>query len=176
MDVFWTLPPVTRFVFTHQQASQNHKAYNSSRTITALAVVVSALGHSGMIGLYNYYYYAPLIFTLKTTPQVWRLFTAFLITKPKFAILMDPYFLYQYGSSVERESSRFSKPGDFFVYTAFVSTVIVVSGAVIYICTPNIRSRLNMARCIDTSVCYVASLVFGHFDHLGLSARPAYYL
>jgi membrane associated rhomboid family serine protease len=60
-------------------------------------------------------------------PQVWRIFTAFLITKPKFAILLDPYFLYQYGSALERESSRFAQPGDFFVYTMFVGSVIVVS-------------------------------------------------
>jgi membrane associated rhomboid family serine protease len=69
----------------------------------------------------------PFIFTTKAWPQLWRLFTAFLITKPKFAILMDPYFLYQYGSLLERESSRFTQPGDFFMYTAFVSAVIVVS-------------------------------------------------
>jgi hypothetical protein len=60
-------------------------------------------------------------------PQLWRIFTAFLITKPKFAILLDPYFLYQYGSGLERESSRFSQPGDFFTYTVFVGGVIVVS-------------------------------------------------
>ena len=39
---------------------------------------------------------------------------------------MDPYFLYMYGSGLEMESSRFSKPGDFFVYTAFIASVIVV--------------------------------------------------
>jgi Derlin-2/3 len=72
-------------------------------------------------------FYSPYVFTLKTLPQVWRIFTAFLITKPKFGILLDPYFLYQYGSGLERESSRFSQPGDFFVYTAFVASVIVVS-------------------------------------------------
>lgn len=60
-------------------------------------------------------------------PQLWRIFTAFLITKPKFGILLDPYFLYQYGSSIERESPRFSQAGDFFVYTMFVGSVIAVS-------------------------------------------------
>ncbi|CAO2649660.1 Nn.00g070450.m01.CDS01 [Neocucurbitaria sp. VM-36] len=106
MDVFWTLPPV-------------------SRTITALAVCVSALGYGGIISLYQYIFMAPAVFTTKMIPQLWRIFTAFLITKPKFAILLDPYFLYQYGSAIERESSRFSQPGDFFVYTVFVGTVIV---------------------------------------------------
>jgi Derlin-2/3 len=108
MDVFWTLPPV-------------------SRTITAAAVVVSALGYGGIISLYNVVFASQLVFTTKMFPQLWRVVTAFLITKPKFAILLDPYFLYQYGSSIERESSRFSQPGDFFVYTMFVGSVIVVS-------------------------------------------------
>ena len=85
------------------------------------------MGYGQIISLSTYVFYKPFIFTTKMWPQLWRLGTAFLITKPKFAILMDPYFLYQYGSLLERESSRFTQPGDFFVYTAFVSTVIVVS-------------------------------------------------
>ncbi|KAF2012467.1 hypothetical protein BU24DRAFT_494476 [Aaosphaeria arxii CBS 175.79] len=105
-DVFWQLPPVTR-------------------TITAGAVVVSALGYSGMISLMKYVFISEYVFTVKMVPQLWRLVTSFLITKPKFAIFMDPYFLYQYGSGLETESSRFSQPGDFFVYTAFLMSVIV---------------------------------------------------
>ncbi|KAF2823959.1 hypothetical protein CC86DRAFT_395950 [Ophiobolus disseminans] len=108
MDVFWTLPPVTR-------------------TITVLSCAVSALGYGGIISLSTYVFYKPFVFTTKTFPQLWRLLTGFLITKPKFAILLDPYFLYQYGSSLERESLRFTQPGDFFTYTAFVSTVIVIT-------------------------------------------------
>ncbi|KAF1933630.1 DER1-domain-containing protein [Didymella exigua CBS 183.55] len=113
MDVFWTLPPV-------------------SRTITALSVVVSALGYGGIISLYQYIFASQFVFTTKIVPQVWRVFTAFLITKPKFAILLDPYFLYQYGSALERESSRFAQPGDFFVYTMFVGSVIVATAGVIF--------------------------------------------
>lgn len=97
------------------------------RTITALSVVVSALGYGGIISLYQYIFASHMVFTMKFVPQIWRVFTAFLITKPKFAILLDPYFLYQYGSAIERESSRFAQPGDFFVYTMFVGSVIVVS-------------------------------------------------
>ena len=108
MDVFWSLPPV-------------------SRTITAAAVALSGLGYGGIISLYPYIFVGDYVFTLRTVPQIWRCVTAFLITKPKFAILLDPYFLYQYGSGLERESSRFSGPGDFFVYTMFVGSVIVVS-------------------------------------------------
>jgi membrane associated rhomboid family serine protease len=112
-------------VASRRLASQN--ADNLYRTITALAVVVSAAGYGGIISLGQYIFATQYVFTANMFPQLWRIFTAFLITKPKFAILLDPYFLYQYGSSIERESSRFSQPGDFFVYTMFVGSVIVVS-------------------------------------------------
>jgi Derlin-2/3 len=97
------------------------------RTITALAVTLSAACYGGIISLDQYIFYKPFIFTTKIWPQLWRPITAFLITKAKFGIILDPYFCYQYGSGLERESSRFSQPGDFFTYTAFVGAVIVVS-------------------------------------------------
>jgi Derlin-2/3 len=106
---------------------QGAPASNTRRTITALTVAVSALGFSGMISLDQYVFISRYVFTVKIVPQVWRIFTAFLITKPKFGILLDPYFLYQYGSGLERESSRFAQPGDFFMYTMFVGSAIVVS-------------------------------------------------
>jgi membrane associated rhomboid family serine protease len=109
---------------------------------------VSALGYGGIIGLGQYIFASQYVFTAKMFPQLWRIFTAFLITKPKFAILLDPYFLYQYGSAIERESSRFSQPGDFFTYTMFVGSLIVVSFP--------FGSRdctYTNTRRIDTSVC-----------------------
>ncbi|PZD33754.1 DER1 domain containing protein [Pyrenophora tritici-repentis] len=96
-------------------------------TITALAVALSAAGYGGITSLYHYIFASDYVFTTRMFPQLWRIFTAFLITKPKFAILLDPYLLYQYGSSIERESSRFSQPGDFFVYTLFVGSVIAAT-------------------------------------------------
>lgn len=115
------------------------------RTITALAVVVSAAGYGGLISLSQYVFFKPYVFTTKIVPQLWRPFTAFLITKPKFAILLDPYFCYQYGSGLERESSRFSQPGDFFVYTAFCASVIVVSKHVL------LPSHSVLFDCIDST-------------------------
>jgi len=141
MDVFWSLPPV-------------------SRTITALAVVVSAAGYSGLISLYHYVFVGQYVFTVKMVPQLWRAVTGFLVTKPKFGILMDPFFLYQYGSGLERESPRFSQPGDFFVYTAFVGSVIVVSTCVCFVPA----QILYLVNRIDTTVC--DSLHRSH-DHLG---------
>lgn len=125
------------------------------RTITALAVVVSALGYAGIISLYYFIFRTSSVFTIQMLPQVWRIFTAFLITKPKFGILMDPYLLYQYGSGLERESNRFPRPGDFFVYTIFVGSIIVVS----------LRSCMHLSICscaacrIDTSVCDLHSVI-----------------
>lgn len=103
---------------------------------------MSALGYSQMISLYKYIFATQFVFTTKIVPQIWRVFTAFLITKPKFAILLDPYFLYQYGSQLERESSRFAQPGDFLVYTMFVGSVIVVS-----ILSSSHASLLHLALC-----------------------------
>ena len=66
------------------------------------------------------------IFTIRTVPQIWRLITNFLITGPKFGMILDPYFLYTYASQLETSASRFSQPGDFFVYLVFCATVILV--------------------------------------------------
>jgi Derlin-2/3 len=122
---------------------------------------VSAAGYGGIISLGQYVFYKDAIFTTKIFPQLWRPFTAFLITKPKFAILLDPYFCYQYGSGLERESSRFSQPGDFFVYTAFCATVIVVSITLFLLHS----SRSYTSGCID---CTSAT-------NLEISAHAAFY-
>jgi Derlin-2/3 len=95
------------------------------RTIAASALVVSALGYAGVFPL------MPLIFfPQKLFPQIWRPLTAFLITGPGLGILLDPFFLFRYGSELERNSPRFTHPGDFFTYIMFVALLIVVSGAV----------------------------------------------
>jgi hypothetical protein len=126
---------------------------------------VSAAGYGGIISLYQYIFASQYVFTTKMYPQLWRIFTAFLITKPKFGILLDPYFLYQYGSSIERESSRFSQPGDFFTYTVFVGSVIVVSTSC---CMP--IAQYTHTR-IDTSVCDTTTTV-NHLLHL--PAQPCF--
>ena len=60
------------------------------RTITAAAVIISALGYGGIIPL------IPLIFirerVLHIPPEIWRMATSFLITGPKLSIILDPYF------------------------------------------------------------------------------------
>ncbi|KAF1981157.1 DER1-domain-containing protein [Aulographum hederae CBS 113979] len=103
MDVFWSWPPVTR-------------------TITVAALVTSILVHGGLLSL-AYVAFLPYRI-LRFPPEIWRLVSAFLVTGPKFAVIMDPYFIFTYGSALERNSPRFSERGSFFIYVCFVSAVI----------------------------------------------------
>ena len=80
------------------------------------------------MGLIDPYYVVFLrykVFAL--VPQLWRIVTPFILTGPKLGLLMDPYFLYTYGSQLETGAARFTQPGDFFVYLAFVCSIILVS-------------------------------------------------
>lgn len=140
----------------------------SYRTITAAAVVLSGLGYGGIISLYPYVFVPQYVFTVKMVPQIWRCVTAFLVTKPKFGILLDPYFLYQYGSGLERESSRFTQPGDFFVYTLFVGSVIIVSvlSALLEVV------HLNRGLIALTPLSAISAMI--SISSPRLSARPAY--
>ncbi|KAI9818529.1 MAG: hypothetical protein M1827_000588 [Pycnora praestabilis] len=105
MDVFWAAPPV-------------------SRNLTAATLITSVLVHSGIVSGQYVVFYLPWIF--KFPPEAWRILTPFLITGPQLGILFDTYFLYTYGSSLEKESPRFSKPGDFFTYIVFVGLAILL--------------------------------------------------
>ncbi|KAF2484564.1 Der1-like family-domain-containing protein [Neohortaea acidophila] len=111
-DMFWAAPPI-------------------SRTITAAAVLLSVPVWMGLINPAMVVFFKDYVFTLRTFPQVWRLVTSFILTGPKFGLLMDPYFLFTYGSSLETASAAFSQPGDFFVYLVFVAAVILVLGGVL---------------------------------------------
>ncbi|KAI9677538.1 MAG: hypothetical protein M1817_006492 [Caeruleum heppii] len=118
MDVFWAAPPV-------------------SRTLAAAALITSLLVYGALLSASRVIFYLPWI--LKFPPELWRLCTPFLITGPKLGILLDPYFLYTYGSSLETESPRFSQPGDFFTYVLLVCCVILFTSVAItggYIFTP----------------------------------------
>lgn len=86
---------------------------------------MSALGYAGLIPLMPLIFIRPKV--LKILPEIWRVATAFLITGPKLSILLDPFFLFRYGSELETGSARFTQPGDFFTYLVFCGLVIVVS-------------------------------------------------
>lgn len=83
--------------------------------------------HGGFLHAYHVVFLRESIFTVSRLPQLWRLVSPFLLTGPKFGLLMDPYFLYTYGSGLERGSPRFTELGSFFVYNVFVMAFILVS-------------------------------------------------
>ena len=97
------------------------------RTITAAAVLLSLPTWMGLIDPYYVVFLRYKVFAF--LPQIWRIVTPFILTGPKFGLLMDPYFLYTYGSQLETGASRFTQPGDFFVYLMFVCSIILVSRA-----------------------------------------------
>lgn len=81
----------------------------------------------GFIDPYYIVFLGYKVFTIREVPQLWRILTTFVLTGPKFGLIMDPYFLYTYGSQLEMHAARFTGPGDFFVYLIFVAFVILVS-------------------------------------------------
>lgn len=81
----------------------------------------------GLISPYYVFFVKDYIFTIRRFPQIWRCLTTFILTGPKIGLILDPYFLYTYGSRLETTSPAFSQPGDFFVYLVFVALVILVS-------------------------------------------------
>nr|POE65162.1 hypothetical protein CFP56_34830 [Quercus suber] len=107
-DMFWAAPPV-------------------SRTITAAAVLLSVPVWTGFVSPSLVVFLKYRVFTFTSLPQLWRLITPFFLTGPKLGLLLDPYFLFTYGKSLETEGARFVRPGDFFVYLVFVACMILVS-------------------------------------------------
>ncbi|KAL1642078.1 hypothetical protein SLS58_005666 [Diplodia intermedia] len=105
MDVVWSWPPVTR-------------------TLVIGSFVTSIGVYSGVVPGYPLVFLPYKLFAIP--PQLWRLATAFFITRPRTGIIFDPYFLYQYGTQLELNSSRFSEPGAFLTYIAFNGFVIAL--------------------------------------------------
>ncbi|KAI9661705.1 MAG: hypothetical protein M1821_008943 [Bathelium mastoideum] len=79
--------------------------------------------HMGPLPFMSIILWWPYVFRLM--PQLWRLFSSFLLTGPKIGLILDPYFLYKYGRDLEVDSPRFAQPGDFFTYVTFLWAVIL---------------------------------------------------
>lgn len=90
-------------------------------------MLLSVPAHMGVIEFYWLVFAPYMVFTFRRIPQLWRVFTSFILTGPKLSMILDPYFLYTYCSQLETTAARFSGPGDFFVYLVFVCTIILVS-------------------------------------------------
>ncbi|MCJ1456605.1 hypothetical protein MMC28_006967 [Mycoblastus sanguinarius] len=107
MEAYWAAPPV-------------------SRTLTALTFATSILVHGGLLSGNRVVFYLPWIFKFPL-PEVWRFITSFWVTGGGLSILFDTYFLWMYSSGLEKESGRFSQPGDFFTYIIFLGLVILAT-------------------------------------------------
>ncbi|KAJ5693356.1 hypothetical protein N7462_002779 [Penicillium macrosclerotiorum] len=107
MDPFWQAPPV-------------------SRTLAAATFVVSLLFWSGLTeGWWIAFDPKKVFWTFP--PQIWRLFTSFMLTGPRLDFVFDLFNLWRFSSALEERSGRFSKPGDYFIYILFVGTVILLT-------------------------------------------------
>lgn len=140
--------------------------------------VESALVHGGLLNPMSIVFYPPWI--LKFPPEIWRLLSSFILTGGGFSFVFDLYFstlpfpvrftcslttgqVYTYASGLELNSPRFTQPGDFFTYVAFVATVILVGACFIFLLHPQ----------------YTLSSVFLLFSHFScsnphISARPVH--
>ena len=99
-------------------------------------LLMSAAVHFGMLsGTYIIFHQ---YFLWKFPPQIWRLFTAFLLTGPQLGLLFDAYFSYQYLSQLER--GRYSKKEDLLWYLTFICGTILVSRRDAYISTMCFRN------------------------------------
>jgi Derlin-2/3 len=89
-------------------------------------VATSVAVYGGLLPGQYIIFYGPWIYG-KFPPQIWRLVTSFLLTGPQLGMIFDPFMLWNYGSGLEKDSPRFTRKGDFFVFVAFVALVILVS-------------------------------------------------
>ncbi|KAI9037370.1 pseudouridine synthase CBF5 [Aspergillus affinis] len=99
--------------------------YKNLTPVYAGETLSSALVYGGLLSGIRVLFLPELV--VKFPPEVWRPFTSFLLTGPRLDFLFDLYFMFTYSSSLETGSSRFSSPGDFFTYTFFVATIIVLT-------------------------------------------------
>ncbi|CRK36916.1 hypothetical protein BN1723_015150 [Verticillium longisporum] len=106
LDGYWRAPPIARTVAT-------------AAFVTSISVYLGALPAPWLT------FMPEKLFTFP--PQVWRIWSNFLVTGPQLSLLFDTYFLYSYTSALEVGNPRFSKKEDVIWYLLFVGGVITVS-------------------------------------------------
>ncbi|ROT39211.1 hypothetical protein SODALDRAFT_310543 [Sodiomyces alkalinus F11] len=102
-DGFWRLPPI-------------------ARTISAATLVTSVSIYAGLLPAYWLAFIPARLFTFP--PQIWRVFSNFLLTRPKLSMTFDAYFLYTNTRSLEMDNPRFAKREDLIWYFIFVCSAI----------------------------------------------------
>lgn len=71
MDAYWAAPPM-------------------ARSLATAIFVTSIAAHFGLVPYLWLYFTEDRLFRLP--PEIWRPVTSFLLSSPKFGIVMDPYF------------------------------------------------------------------------------------
>ena len=92
-DAFWRAPPIARFVTALPSPPASRlqtDPLRNDRTSAAVIFVTSLAVYTGFLQpYYLYFHWATLV---GLPPQIWRLVTSYLLTQPKLAIILDPYF------------------------------------------------------------------------------------
>jgi len=113
MDLLQQWPPVTR-------------------VLVVSAALLSCLIHAQMINGVNWIFLPDYIFQIPPKiPELWRIYTSFVITGSGLNILFECYFLYTYSSGLELGSPRFTEHGSYFVYITFLWSIITLLGGYI---------------------------------------------
>lgn len=87
LDAFLSAPPIARYA---SSTSFLHLQLTDHRTLAAVAFTFSVLLYTGVIPISPFTISLPHLIQLP--PELWRLFTALLITGPNLGLLFDTYF------------------------------------------------------------------------------------
>ncbi|KAE9372521.1 hypothetical protein N431DRAFT_243181 [Stipitochalara longipes BDJ] len=104
LQYFWDAPPI-------------------ARTLALTTFIFSLLVYTGALP-YHYFDFVPQSF-LQLPPEVWRLFTPFILTESRVGVLYEPFFLYIYAAKNEAASPKFLQRADFITYIGFVCSIIL---------------------------------------------------
>ncbi|RPA96503.1 DER1-domain-containing protein [Choiromyces venosus 120613-1] len=97
-----------------------------SRIYAGLTFLLSFSAHVLRLQVVHPYYltwYAPMVFNT-TRPEIWRIVTSFMISGPKMAVILTPFFLYKYCSDCE--TTKFHRSGDLLVFIIFCGFIILL--------------------------------------------------
>lgn len=127
MDTYWRAPPIARYAPLPPRQLSRAISLTVHRTVATAAFVTSLSVFLGLLPGHWIIFWSEKVFTFP--PQIWRIWTNFLLTGSGISLLFDTYFLYTYTSALEVGNPRFSKREDIVWYLIFVSGVTTVSYA-----------------------------------------------
>ncbi|KAF4585755.1 centromere/microtubule-binding protein cbf5 [Ophiocordyceps camponoti-floridani] len=126
VEAYWRLPSV-------------------SRTMATAAFLTSVGVYTSLIPGYWIVFHPQFLW--RFPPQIWRFFTAFLLTGPELSMLFDTYFVYSYLSQLEAGNPRFSRKEDLLWYLTFCGGTIMMMNYVSGLGFTTFLQALNLAMC-----------------------------